>query len=349
MNLRDEHGFTLIELLVGMTISLVLLSAALLTFNQFYQQEHDNNARLDAAEVARNALDTQARQLRNLAKRLNNQQVIDSIDVPSDSLVFQTSDPSRTWVRYCLDTSTAPASPGRGRLWTAVLDPANPATLNQTTVTAPMRTGCPGTGWTKTQVVGDHITNRRVAPVRPLFGYTCVDGTSACIGSPATYDQIVNISSQTLVDTKPNAGAAELSVTTRVHLRNQNQVPVARITPTQTSTSRTVLLNASGSTDPEGRTMNYYWFKKTQTAGTVMPAVANINCASPAPTGSPGSQTLWGGTYLGEGVTLTHTFAPSDGATNAAANIGVVVCDPGDRFGTRGILLTDPFTVAIPS
>jgi len=64
---RGEQGFTLIELLLGMALSLIVLVATLTTFSGSVRNAHTNDQRFDDAEVARNALDTQARQLRNLA------------------------------------------------------------------------------------------------------------------------------------------------------------------------------------------------------------------------------------------------------------------------------------------
>ena len=106
-----------LELLAAMALALVVLGATLVTFTTLSTAAHDNNVRLETTEEAREALDVQARQLRNLAKRLNNTAVLDTV-APYD-LIFQTSDPSRTWVRYCLDTVHAPATASQARLWTA--------------------------------------------------------------------------------------------------------------------------------------------------------------------------------------------------------------------------------------
>ena len=315
---RDTSGFTLIELLMVMSISLVLLGATLTIFERLQRGTVENDKRTDTAEIARNSLDTAARQLRNLAKRLNNDEVILSVQ-PFD-FVFQTSDPSRTWVRYCLDTAVT-GTPERGQLWTgqlAVADPSGSPSI------AGMSGACPGTGWTKTQVVADHVTNRIGGVDRPIFSYTCLDGTSACLASTDDYDQIINVNAQLMVDTSPQKAPPELLVATGVYLRNQNQEPVAEFEATPVPTpARTVMLNGSGSTDYEGRTLTYFWFK-----GTV-PATDSIRCDQPTPTTSAGVKTLWGATLIGEGVTLTHTFPASDGG---AQTIGLVVCDPGDRF-----------------
>lgn len=336
--LRDERGFTLVELLVVIALSIGVLGATLTTFDNLYQAEHDNDARNDTAELARNALDVQARQLRNLAKRVSSP-VIDTLG-PYD-LIFQTSDPSRTWVRYCLDSSTAPASTERARLWTGELAVASSSTAAP--VSSAMRSGCPGSGWSTTRVVADYVTNRGGGQDRPLFSYSCSTGT-ACTTDPGAYDQVVNITARTLVDTTPGTGAPELSVVSGVHLRNQNQAPVASFVSSPASTSRTVVLNASASSDFEGRTLNYYWFKRT------LPSTASIDCAHPTATGSGSPRTLWGAAgFIGEGITLTHAFPASDGAAGAAVSIGLVACDPGDRFGTLGIPPQPTVPVTIPS
>ena len=335
---RDERGFSLVELLVVMMLSTVVLGATLLTVDNMLRSENENNLRGDTVEQARNALDVQARQLRNLAKRVSSP-VIDTVS--AYDLIFQTSDPSRTWVRYCLDTTTAPASTSRGRLWTAELSVPSAATA--TPVTAGMRGSCPGTGWTSTRIVADYVTNVRNGQDRPVFEYGCSTGTT-CTSNPSTYDQVVDITAQTIVDTTPGRKPAEVRVLSGVYLRNQNQAPVAVWSPPVSTGPRTVVLNGSASSDFEGRTLNYYWFK------TNLPTTDNINCAQPTVTGTGAVRTLWGAAgFIGEGITLSHTFPLSDGAAGQALPFALVVCDPGDRYGTVGISPQPAQTVSIPT
>ena len=333
--LNDERGITLVELLVVIALSIGVLTATLTTFDNFIRADKDNNVRNDTAEIARNALDVQARQLRNLAKRVASP-VIDTVG-PYD-LIFQTNDPLRTWMRYCLSTST-PASTARGRLWVGEL--AVPSAATPTPVTALMRSACPGSGWSSTRIVTDYVTNRRAGLDRPLFSYTCSSGTT-CTTDATRYDQVIAIEAQSILDTTPGTGPAELRVASSVYLRNQNQPPVASFQATPSSASRTVTLNASGSTDFEGRTLAYYWFKQQ------MPAIASIDCAHPDPVAGATTRTLWGtGTiFLGAGITLTHAFPLLDGIAGASRTIGLVVCDPGDRFPLDGVLT---HSVQIPS
>lgn len=336
--IRDnEAGFTLVELLLAMVLSLIILTATLAVWGATYRNARTNDARFDTTEMARNALDAETRQLRNIAKRLNNTPVIDTVG--NFDLIFQTSDPEKTWMRYCLDTTAAPASTSRGRLWAASL--SLPVAATAYGVTSGMRSTCPGTGWTRTEAVADYVTNRVAGIDRPLFSYRCTDGTAGCTTTASTYDQIVNVSSKVIVDTTPGTQAKELLVSSGVHLRNQNQAPAATFAATATQ-PRTVLLNASGSTDYEGRTLRTWWFKGT------MPTSVECDQAA-ATTDAFGQQTLWGGALLGEGITLSHQFPIIDGAAGTLVTIGLVVCDPGDRFGTAGIPPAAAIRVPIPN
>ena len=332
MRLAGERGFTLVELLTGMAISLIVMGASLTAFESFNRAERDNDSRNETTEVARTALDIQARQLRNLAKRVASP-VIDTLG-PYD-IIFQTSDPAKTWVRYCLDTTTSPASTQRARLWTSEYAVASASIAAP--VTTGMRSTCPGTGWSSTNVVADFVTNKRPGFDRPIFGTTCT-------ATPATYDQVVSMSAQLFVDTTPGTGPSELKVATGVFLRNQNQAPVASFAWTKASTSRTIILNAAGSTDYEGRTLDYYWFK------TNLPPTASIDCAHPTVSGTGSPRTLWGTAgFIGDGVTLNYTFPSTDGNAGTLRNIGLVACDPGDRFDTVGIPPEDVVAIPIPT
>ncbi len=336
MSVHAEHGHTLPEMLVVLVLSLIVMMATLAVFDTSYRSAHKSDARFDTIEVARNGLDTQARQLRNLAKRLNNSPVIDT--VASYNLIFQTADPARTWMRYCLDTS-APASAERGRLWSSSL--SLPVGTVAYAVTANMRGTCPGTGWTKTEVVADWVTNRSAGRDRPVFVYRCTDGTSGCTADAATFDQIINVAAQTIIDSTPGTEGKELLVATGVYLRNQNQAPVVNFVATPTI-SRTVLLNGSGSSDYEGRTLSMYWFKGT------MPT--SITCDQPIVTvNASGQRILWGGVLIGEGITLSHTFPSVDGAPGTLQRIGLVACDPGDRYGTAGVPPQASIRITIPN
>ena len=330
MRFRGDRGFTLVELMIVMGLALVVLAATLTTFTKLVRNARDTDRRAETAELARNSLDMTARQLRNLAKRVNNSNVI--LRAESNDFIFQTSDPARTWVRYCLDTTSGGATTTRARL--------RMGRTAGSTVTATMSTAasCPGTGWDATEVVADYVVNRIGGLTRPVFSYYCLDGTTNCV-NPAnptyTLDQIVNTNISLAVDNTPLTGPKEMVVATSVHMRNQNQVPVAAFEAVrQPSPARTMQFNGSASTDYEGRTLQYHWFK------TTMPTTAAIDCENQSPTAiSPGVKTMWGGRYLGEGVTWRETFPTLDGSPIV---IGLVVCDPGDLYGytTRSVAVS---------
>ncbi len=116
MRRSDERGFTLIEVLVVCVLFLVVLGATLTVATYFVRDTRQAEIRNDQVEEARITLDRAARQLRNLAQRVDQP----TIALAGDSdFIFQTSDPTRTWVRYCLQT-TGTASPTDGRLWEMV-------------------------------------------------------------------------------------------------------------------------------------------------------------------------------------------------------------------------------------
>jgi hypothetical protein len=85
-----------------------------------------------------------------------------------------------------------------------------------------------------------------------------------------------------------------------------------------------------------------WWFK-----GTMPTAIA---CDQPFVTvNAAGQQLLWGGVLIGDGVVLTHTFPTTDGAAGSLQKIGLVACDPGDRYGSAGVPPAAAIRVAIPS
>lgn len=317
----DEHGFVLTEVLLVMVIGMLLLGATLLTFQRFVTNANQNDVRNDTIEMARSALDVQAKQLRNLAQRTNDPVIV--TPVGADELTFQTSDPTRTWVRYCMDST----DPANGKVFQQ--NQATAVNATSSPVTAGMRAGCPASGWSVTRLVATNVVNRIGGLNRPIFSYQCAGGGTACL-APANADQIIGVNSTLYVDTKPVNGPGAERVTSGVYLRNQNQAPVARFTATPVSgASRTVLLNASGSSDYEQRTLSYFWFEGA------MPT--NIDCKQPGTSTAPPP---WGGNFISRSLTVQHAFA----GTATSATVGLVVCDPGHR---QSQLVTQ--TVTIPA
>jgi prepilin-type N-terminal cleavage/methylation domain-containing protein len=309
----DQRGFTLIEVLVVCVLFMIVLSATLTAFTSFTTSHARTEIQHDQAEEARVALDVAARQLRNLANPTVNSTT--TIDRAEDyDLIFQTSDPAKTWVRYCLDT-TAPASVGRGRLWEAESATASLA--------GGMKGTCPGTGWATARIVSANVSNRVGGIDRNIFTYECTPGSPAGCPSATQYPKITNVGVELYVDANAADKIKEMRVSTAVFLRNQNEPPAASATWTRTA-AKTVILNASGSADPEGRTLQYFWFK-----GTAPTAADFANCNA-VPTSS-----------LGQGITLTQQFTQTAGTL---VNYWLVVRDPGCLTAT-----SNPIPVVVPA
>jgi prepilin-type N-terminal cleavage/methylation domain-containing protein len=328
-----ERGFTLIELLLVMSLALVILGATLTSFDNYYRSQKTNQQLNDTAQMARNSMDLASRQLRNLANQDPSQQLTTIARALPFDLVFQTSDPSRKWVRYCLDTTNAGqagASASRGQLWEM-------ETATATAPAASMMASCPGSvasgsgSWVSQRMVADDVTNRLGGVDRPVFTYACSPlAPTTCPASAADYTRITNIGAQMYIDVNPGKSPEELRVVSSIFLRNQNEAPVADFTSTAGG-SRTVILNASASTDPEGRTLAYDWFLGNGTI-TLTPEEA---CAQEIKQKANGSTLI----YLGQGT--TYRYAVPTGVASPM-NIQLVVRDPGCLYATRTKTVTIP-------
>ena len=123
---------------------------------------------------------------------------------------------------------------------------------------------CPGTGWARSAAVTSGVTNTAGGIDRNVFEFECaVAAAATCPASDAEYSKIVNVGMNLWVDAVRTDRVSELNVTTGVFLRNQNEGPTAAVTQANGGAARQVLLNGSGSTDPEGRTLEYFWFEDT--------------------------------------------------------------------------------------
>ena len=251
--IRDQRGFTLIEVMLVCSLFLVVVGATLTAFTAFTTNHRRAEIQVEQAENARRGLDVAARQLRNLANPTVTAST--TIDRAEDyDFIFQTSDPAKTWVRYCLQT-TGPASPNAARLWES--ESATAA------LSAGDAVGLPGNG------LGE-LAHRVLEGLQPcrwcgpqLFEYECGPGAAAtCPATTAEYARITNVGIELFVDNRVGDSLREMRVSTAVFLRNQNEPPVAGATVTRKA-PKTVVLNGSGSTDPEGRTLEFFWFKGT--------------------------------------------------------------------------------------
>lgn len=302
-DLRGERGFTLVEVLLVCVLFLVVTGATLTVFSSFERNNAQAQKVNEQVEKARNGLDHFARQARNLGKRVTDETIYRA---QAFDVIFQTSDPTKTWVRYCLDTSTAPATQQNGRLWMF----QNPNGLGGVGA-------CDGTGWTRRTLVTENVTN--AALTQPLFRYSCVRAVTDCTSSTALFERITGLHADVLVDLNVNAAPRAMRVSSAVYLRNQNEHPTAAFTVSRLATAK-VLLNGSSSSDPEGRTLRFYWFKGS---------APTFRCDQAPPAGS----TYW------QGVTLTYVFPESPGTQ---VPFVLVVCDPGDLQATSTQTVTVP-------
>lgn len=312
---RQQHGFTLIEVLMVGVVGLVIFTATLAAFSSLYSANRDATMQSDNVNDARVALDRASRQLRNLANPNGANATI--YRATGNDFIFQTSDPAKTWVRYCLDTN-APASADRARLWMAESSNA--------TLPAGMTSGCPGTGASRTTIVSQNVSNSAGGQSRPVFKYSCLTGSpTTCPASSTDYPKITMVSAQMYIDSLPNDHVHEMQVGSAVYLRNQNQAPTATTSQTVLGPHK-VLLNGSGSTDPEGRTLDFHWYLNT----------TNTAPPSPFPCSSPPDD-AWDG----------PVFIDDFGTTVAAGTVykaWLVVCDPGGLSST-----SSPMNVTVPN
>lgn len=309
MNLRDEHGeFNLIGLLVAMTLFLVVIGATLSLFATSETTNRDIQRRADAMDRVRSGLDGLTRQMRNMASPTPEQpQAIDL--ATARDVIFQTVDPvgpnggtgstantsNVKRVRYCLDDSQ--------QLWRQ-----NQRWL-QAAPEAPSTTACPGAlgavgsaNWNDKEVIADRVTNYAAGHARPLFTF----GPAA---SPLT--AITSVHADLYVDLDTGNAPDETTLSSGVYLRNQNQQPTARLTPTKSAQG--IILNGSNSSDPEGEPLTYCWYDLS------------------APTVSNPPKPCAAGPLIGTGVTVTDS-APA----NASRTVWLVVRDPALLSSTTG-------------
>jgi type II secretory pathway pseudopilin PulG len=315
---RREDGFTMIELLLVCVISLIVFGATVTAWTSIYRSNRALESQEDNAESARVALDRAARQLRNLANPTVN--AITTIDRATDyDFIFQTSDPSKTWVRYCLDTTGSGNSVNDATLWESE---------SPTAITGSMRATCPGVGWPRRVAVVQGVTNQAGGIDRNIFNYECSLASAAtCPASTAEYSKITNVAIDLWVDSDIKDRTSELNVATSVFLRNQNEAPTVSASWSKLATEQ-VLLNGAGSSDPEQRTLEYFWFADS-TAPTAAPLEALPCTAKPA-------NVEW------EGVTFIKRVPP--GTAGQTQTFHLLVRDPGCLTA-----LSSPISVTVPS
>jgi type II secretory pathway pseudopilin PulG len=296
MSFRDETGFTVMELVIGMTIMIVILGATLAAMSSFEKTTRINQLQNDSQEAVRKATDQLTRELRNHASATR--ELPQGMDVaePYD-LVFQTINPARLSttgntrglrrVRYCVD------DPGTGsaRLWTQTQD--------WTTTAAPplpSTASCPSGAWGNQRVLSEHITNRVGELNRPAF---CPETPTVadCDYSGANLGEINRIRTILYVDSNVGEKPGETKLESGVHLRNRNRPPVPAFTFTL-GAQRSVLLNASDTTEPDGDQMTFVWLN----GGTEIGRGKTLTWRAPAPGSYPISLEVSDRTGLMESV-----------------------------------------------
>jgi len=277
--LRANDGFTVVELAVAAAISLVILSLSMTVMTSMWSQAQRTERHNNAAQLARQATDRLARQLRNLAspgdvitastsaqpKSVDRNLPYDIVfkDVDEGALTSPTLNPANVRrIRYCLQTSGSiatsgggTASPARGVLWMQTQKTSGAMTTLP--LNPPADLACPGGGWGTSQVVADYVHNRATTPERPVFRYSDSAG-EITDSSAASREKIVRVESDLYVDPEPLKKPEESKLQTSVILRNQNRAPSAAFTLTKL-TGCTVQINGSASEDPENKRLTFKW------------------------------------------------------------------------------------------
>lgn len=256
--LLDERGMTLPELLMVLLVSSVVLGATLTSFTGFERSTRANQLQNEAQDKVRTLMDRQANELRNLASpqdstSADQRKVLDKIS--GYDIVFKTVDkvkPNGTQnernirrVRYCLEGGTT--SPGtlyvQSQTWTAPFAPPVPPAVIAETAACPD----PGPEWQSTKVAAENIVNRYGGLDRPIWRYNA-----------AVLEEITAIREELFVDDTPGSSPVESKLASGVFLRNQNREPVA-VLGYRVDANRRLVLNGSGSADPEGKPLTYRW------------------------------------------------------------------------------------------
>ncbi len=286
---REQAGYSLVELLVVSAMAPLLLGATLLVFNSFERNAAGTAISADAQARTRVNVDQLSKELRNLASPTPElPQAIDSA-APYD-LVFQTVGPSDfvngqntaniRRVRWCLNSPSS----GDATLYSQIQ-----TWTSATTPTAPSTGSCPSnaSGWDSQRVVAQGITNRTLA--RPLFLYNAAIKTSITAIT-------IQLFSRARTETEPKNGLLR----SQVFLRNQNQAPLASFTATSTGNGH-VLLNGSGSADPDGDDLQYAW-SATPCTGSCSWSGVTVDATTGA-----GAKTITLTVTDGAGLTQTST------------------------------------------
>jgi prepilin-type N-terminal cleavage/methylation domain-containing protein len=249
---REEHGLTLIEMMVALVVSLIVFGATLSLLSVFQNGNSFAQKRNETQDNARTAVDRLARELRNVVAPTTAS--FGALEAAGAySMTFQTVDPGQVAggsnvtnamrVRYCLDFST----PSNETVWRQVK-----RWTTATAPTLPTATACPdpsGGSWDSNSRAITNATNKNGGKDRALFVY---GPTSVSLVA-----QIISVQTNVFLDSNPGHRPGESQLTSAVALRNENRQPIVAFVATQVNGH--VLLNASGSHDPDGLDLTYQW------------------------------------------------------------------------------------------
>ena len=253
--MRRQDGFTLIEVMTATLVMMVVLIATLTTLDRFVFNTRVTDKQNEAQAAAQVAIDRIENQLRNHAAAAQDQKL--GIDkATSYDLVFQTVGATRPAstsneanaqrMRYCLDSSV-PSNEKIWRqtqTWTTAATPPVPSTAS-----------CPDPAWGSQRLMLDKIVNRYNGQDRPVW-----------TANGADLAHTSSIRTKVFVDVNPGKAPDEHELQSGVSFRNANQAPVADFT-SLVNANGSVVLNASGSYDPESDLVTYTWYEGTTLIG----------------------------------------------------------------------------------
>jgi prepilin-type N-terminal cleavage/methylation domain-containing protein len=268
--MAEQRGWTLIELLVAMSMMTVVFTATLTLFVGFHRNERVNRLQNESQDQARQMIELATRQLRNLASPRDFDPA--AVEIAGDyDFVFRTVDnvkPAGTAndrnikrVRYCLGPSSSNSETlySQQQTWTTATPPA----------TVPSTAQCPDGAWGNQRVAAQDVVNREQS--EPIFAYTQASAALADIKA---------VQFRLWTDVNPGKRPAATRISSGVFLRNQNRAPVASCTATYAGNNQ-VVLNGSGSEDPEGRPIRAYEWQRGGTA--ITPALSGVVARWTAP------------------------------------------------------------------
>jgi prepilin-type N-terminal cleavage/methylation domain-containing protein len=242
--LRGQRGMTLTEVLVALTVSSLILGAAVTAYTSYLTQSATAEKSANSQDNARNALDQMAIQLRSATSNAatgnqpveawGNYNLVWLAPIPGTST---TNNPlGLRHIRYCVDSS----NPNDEKLWLQTAPFTTTSNRNW-----PATGSCPANSWPTATVVGENIVN--VVQNTPMF-----------VTPTDSQGNVTDVNVNALVDVDPNKSPPATSVRTSVTLRNLNHTPNAVVNCAAGLTGH-ALCDASASTDSDNQTLSFAW------------------------------------------------------------------------------------------